>query len=138
VSASLLAEFALSPRPRDPSWRARAACGDADPDLFFPPDGVSAEPGRRICARCPVRQECLDYAISNGIAHGTWGGLSERDRRVLRARRLRALRRDRDRAILAAHVGGLSEEAIGRALGLTRSSVSRIVLRHHNQLSLKS
>ncbi len=138
MSASLLADFALSPRPRDPSWRARAACSDADPDLFFPPDGGPAGPGCRICARCPVRQECLDYAISNGIVHGTWGGLSERERRALRSRRLRALRGNRDRVILAAHAAGLSEEAIGHALGLTRSSVSRIVLGRRNQLSRKS
>jgi len=98
--------------------------------LFFPPDGGSAEPGRRICAQCPVREPCLDYAVSNGIVHGIWGGLSERERRALRGRHLRATRRARDQAILAAYAAGHTEEAIGRAFGIARWTARRIVLRH--------
>ena len=84
---------ARPPRHRTPAtpaacrgWRDRAACRGADLDLFFPGRGESAEPARRICAACPVRQPCLDYAISHGITHGIWGGLTERDRRALRSR----------------------------------------------------
>ena len=47
---------------RDRSWRARAACLDADPDLFFPPQGDAARravaAAREICAACPVRAAC--------------------------------------------------------------------------------
>jgi len=110
-----------------PHWRDRAACIGADPDLFFPQRGESAEPAREICARCPVREACLDYALRNAITHGIWGGVSERERRALRSRRLRTMRRERDRAILAADAAGQTREAISRALGLTRMSVSRIV-----------
>ena len=56
-------------------WRELAGCRGVDFDLFFPERGESAEPARRVCARCPVRQPCLDYAISNRIVHGIWGGL---------------------------------------------------------------
>jgi WhiB family transcriptional regulator, redox-sensing transcriptional regulator len=110
-----------------PHWRGRAACLGADPDLFFPQRGESAEPAREICARCPVREACLDYALRNAITYGIWGGLPERERRALRTRRLSTIRRQRDRAILAADAAGQTIEAIGRAFGLTRTSVSRIV-----------
>jgi Transcription factor WhiB len=76
---------------------------------------------------CPVRQPCLDYAISNRIAYGVWGGLAERERRALRSRRVRSSRRDRDRAILAAEAAGYTAEAISRSFGLSRTSVARIV-----------
>ena len=59
--------------------------------------------------------------------HGIWGGLTERERRALQSRWVRASRRDRDRAILAADAAGYTTEAIGRSFGLSRTSVTRIV-----------
>ena len=76
-----------------------------------------------------MRQPCLDYAISNRITHGIWGGLTERERRALRSGWLRALRRDRDRAILAAEAAGYTATAIGRSFGLSRTSVTRVLSR---------
>ena len=110
-------------------WRERAACRGADLGLFFPGRGESAEPARRICARCPVREPCLDYALRHGITHGIWGGLAERDRRALRSRHTGAARRERDEAIAAAAAAGSSTAAIGRAFGLARTSVSRVLSR---------
>ena len=95
--------------------------------MFFPERGESAEPARQVCAACPVRQPCLDYAISNRITHGIWGGLTERERRALRSGWVRASRRERDRAILAAEAAGYTAAAIGRSFGLSRTSVTRIV-----------
>jgi hypothetical protein len=37
-----------------------------------------------FCATCPVRQDCLDYAMDNVEEFGIWGGLTERERRNLR------------------------------------------------------
>jgi WhiB family redox-sensing transcriptional regulator len=108
-------------------WRERAACRGADLNLFFPELGESAGPARQVCATCPVRQPCLDYALSNGIAHGIWAGLTERERRALQSRWVRVARRDRDRAILAADAAGYTAAAIGRSFGLSRTSVTRIV-----------
>jgi WhiB family redox-sensing transcriptional regulator len=108
-------------------WRELAACRGAGLELFFPERGESAEPARRVCAACPVRQPCLDYAISNRITHGIWGGLTERERRALRSGWVRASRRERDRAILAAEAAGHTAAAIGRSFGLSRTSVTRIV-----------
>ena len=110
-------------------WRERAACRGADLGLFFPGRGESAEPARRICARCPVREPCLDYALRHGITHGIWGGLAERDRRALRTRHVGAARRDRDKAIAAAAAAGSTTAAIGRAFGLARTSVNRVLSR---------
>ena len=117
---------ARQPRHRTPAppvpalggWRDRAACRGADLEVFFPGRGESAEPARQICAGCPVRQPCLDYALSHGIVHGIWGGLTERDRRALRSRHVGAARRERDEAIVAAAAAGYTKAAIGRAFGL--------------------
>ena len=125
------------PRPRTPAppvpapagWRERAACRGTGLEVFFPGRGETAEPARRICAACPVRQPCLDYALSHGIIHGIWGGLTERDRRALRVRHVSAARRERDAAITAAAAAGSTTAAIGRAFGLTATSVTRVLSR---------
>ena len=62
-----------------------------------------------------------------GITHGIWGGLAERDRRALRSRRTGAARRERDEAIAAAAAAGYSQAVIGRAFGLARTSVNRVL-----------
>jgi WhiB family transcriptional regulator, redox-sensing transcriptional regulator len=77
----------------DTNWMARGKCRDIPPDLFFPSDGVGVDVARKICVDCPVRSECLEYALVNRIDHGVWGGTSERERRrILRERRLSAAR----------------------------------------------
>ena len=97
--------------------------------MFFPGRGESAGPARQACAVCPVRQPCLDYAITNRIAYGVWGGLTERERRALRSGWVRASRRERDKAILAAEAAGYTAPVIGRAFGLSRTSVTRVLSR---------
>jgi WhiB family transcriptional regulator, redox-sensing transcriptional regulator len=119
--------------PLSADWRYRAACRGVDLGVFFPGRGESAEPARRICASCPVRQQCLDYAINHGIVQGIWGGLAERDRRTLRIRYMGAARRERDEAIAAASAAGYTQAAIGRAFGLTRTSVSRILVQAESE-----
>ena len=64
--------------------------------------------------------------MTNRIVYGIWGGLTGRERRALRSRWVRASRRDRDRAILAAEAAGYTAAAIGRSFGLSRTSVTRI------------
>ena len=110
-------------------WRELAACRGADLAVFFPGRGESAESARQVCAACPVRQPCLDYAISNRIVHGIWGGLTERERRALRSRWVRATRRERDEVIASASAAGYTKASIGRAFGLVRTSVSRALSR---------
>jgi WhiB family transcriptional regulator, redox-sensing transcriptional regulator len=108
-------------------WRQQAACHGTDLDLLYPERGESAGPARQVCARCPVRQPCLEYALSNRITYGIWGGLTERERRPLQSEWVQAERRDRDRAILAADAAGYTTATIGHSFGLSPISVVRIV-----------
>ncbi|MGH3758030.1 WhiB family transcriptional regulator [Actinophytocola sp.] len=76
-------------------WRNRAACRDEDPELFFPisdvgPAARQAEQAKAVCARCPVRAQCLNFALDNGLDHGIFGGTTERERRELARRTRRA------------------------------------------------
>ena len=68
-------------------WMAKGRCRTEPPSVFFPSDGVGVEIARRICADCPVKALCLEYALRNGIDHGVWGGTSERERRRIARRR---------------------------------------------------
>ncbi|MYW46347.1 WhiB family transcriptional regulator [Streptomyces sp. SID161] len=64
-------------------WGARAACGDADPELFFPDSGTPAETiaeAKRICSECPVRQTCLEDAIRRGERSAICGGMTGAER----------------------------------------------------------
>ena len=70
----------LQPEP----WTLDAACQGTDPDAFFPDKndpGRSTTAAKRICAGCPVVQQCLEYALKNNEKFGVWGGLSEQSRR---------------------------------------------------------
>jgi WhiB family transcriptional regulator, redox-sensing transcriptional regulator len=65
-------------------WQDKALCAQVDPEIFFPEKGGSVRDPKRVCARCEVRPECLDYALDTGQQFGIWGGLSERERRRLK------------------------------------------------------
>ena len=70
------------------AWMAHGNCANHPPTTFFPSDGVGVEVAKRICATCPQQERCLEYALTERIDHGVWGGASERQRRrILRARR---------------------------------------------------
>ena len=71
-------------------WMLAAACLGR-PDLFFAPDDSETRSERRrreaaaksVCARCPVRNDCLNDALTSDERFGIWGGLTERERRSL-------------------------------------------------------
>jgi WhiB family redox-sensing transcriptional regulator len=73
-------------------WIERARCLDEDPDLFFPvgttgPALMQIERAKAVCARCSVREVCLEWALSTCQDAGVWGGLDEEERRVIRRAR---------------------------------------------------
>ena len=87
---------AIDPAPTDDfRWMLRAVCRGASPSEFFPSDGVGVDVARRVCEHCPVKSECLEYALEYRIEHGVWGGAAERERRrILRRRRSLAAAED--------------------------------------------
>ena len=85
--------------PRD--WRHRAACRDADPEIFFPvaeagPVLAAAETrALAYCARCPVRADCLAFAL-DALPYGIAGGMTAEQRRTLHRRVREGHRRVRE------------------------------------------
>lgn len=70
-------------------WVFDGLCYRSYSDLFFPPRGGATLPTRRICARCPVWEECLVYATFVIYAtDGIWGGSTVRERQAIRGGRL--------------------------------------------------
>jgi len=59
-----------------------AACATTDPELWFPElDSLwRVREAKNICEKCPVKKECLEYALVNGFKEGIWGGLSPTER----------------------------------------------------------
>jgi WhiB family redox-sensing transcriptional regulator len=47
------------------------------------PDAVDQKRAKLVCSGCPVRSECLAEALDNRIEWGVWGGMTERERRLL-------------------------------------------------------
>jgi WhiB family transcriptional regulator, redox-sensing transcriptional regulator len=76
--------------PPAPDWQRDAACLGADPAMFFPERGERGEEARRLCASCPVVDECLDLALeidaaAAGDPSGIFAGLSPNQRKQYRA-----------------------------------------------------
>lgn len=88
------------------NWRDDAACLDADPDLFFPigtagPGLRQIDEAKRICMACPVRKQCLAWALNLAAASGIWGGTTEEERRAIR--RAASRRSYRERKAMRTH-----------------------------------
>ncbi len=100
-------------RPMSPTgeWRSSAACLDLDSELFFVDYGWVGRPPRSlkkereaalaICEPCPVKAECLGYALGSGASHdfGVWGGTTRYQRVELRQSQ------SRSRLVLSGPVG---------------------------------
>lgn len=68
-------------------WMKHGECHGTDTDLFYVPRGQFPWEALAMCSRCTVRQTCLDYAVTNNIEIGVWGGLVPTQRRRLRVKR---------------------------------------------------
>lgn len=67
------------------AWEEQAACRNSPADLWFPELGDTGTDAKRVCRRCPVRQECLDAHLFEKF--GVYGGMTEKERRHERRRR---------------------------------------------------
>jgi WhiB family redox-sensing transcriptional regulator len=70
------------------SWISQAKCQEENTNLFFILRGDPEQKTKRteayaVCQHCPVKAECLDYAIINHEV-GIWGGTTDAERRFLR------------------------------------------------------
>ena len=59
-------------------WRAKAACRDKDPELFFPVGNTGAayqqiEEAKAVCRTCKVIDACLKCALDTNQDYGVWG-----------------------------------------------------------------
>lgn len=77
---------AWSPASERVEWMDDASCAEVGTELFFPEVGEPADDAKRICKGCPVRLDCLTYAMDNNEQHGLWGGLTTNQRRRLAKR----------------------------------------------------
>lgn len=79
---------------KPPDWMLQGVCAQvgatADHDLWFPPLGYNGREAKKVCAGCPVRDECLEYALGGRETQGVWGGLSSRQRQTLARERTAA------------------------------------------------
>jgi WhiB family redox-sensing transcriptional regulator len=71
------------------AWMSRGACRGEDPDIFFPvgnagPALTQTAEAKAVCARCPVMDACLDWALSRPERSGVWGGMSGEERDAIR------------------------------------------------------
>ena len=67
-------------------WEEDARCRRYDPEIFFAPKATAERRAKAICGRCPVRGDCLSFALENRVQFGIWGGMNGRERtRLLRA-----------------------------------------------------
>jgi len=70
------------------AWHMEAACRQVDTSLFYSPEGERGPrkerreaAAKQVCGSCKVVELCAAYAIATREPYGTWGGLSENDRR---------------------------------------------------------
>ncbi len=69
--------------PGTTDWQKQSMCvGKLDIMFSNKPQGRAE--AKAICATCPVTEQCLDYALRNKLDTGTWGGMTEDERRKLR------------------------------------------------------
>lgn len=84
AEVQVAANFILGLFQEEPEWKEGSLCNDHPEVNFFPARGESTRVARAICNQCPVEDECLFYIMQRGDKFGIWGGLSERNRRIVR------------------------------------------------------
>lgn len=123
-------------------WRYSAACAEVDPELFFPARAenrplTQVAEAKKVCAGCPVSQQCLDWALETRQDSGVWGGMSENERRRLHRRVRRydtqdppmaqRIIKDRLAEFEAAMASGDSKGKVARALGTNVQTVNTVL-----------
>ncbi len=69
---------------RRPTWMTDAACQGLPTVMFFPANEVDAALAKAVCGQCPVRRDCVAYALADPAVLGVWGATTERQRHIRR------------------------------------------------------
>lgn len=69
-------------------WHQEAACRGQGPAEFVRGPKYDYGSVRELCETCPVRMQCLEYALSDESITGLWGGTTDAERRLIRRRRV--------------------------------------------------
>lgn len=121
--------------PKEIEWQDDALCAQTNPEAFFPERGNGEKEAKAICARCPVVEECLAYALKHREDKGIWGGLTENERKNVSQPRRKAPRKPkpqlsdrmvRDQKILQLNNDGVSAKELAERFGLGIRSIYRI------------
>lgn len=84
-------------------------CSQVDPEIFFSQDNQTVlsqrsakksvriyaiyrneKEAKAICAKCPYKFQCLEFAVKDNTLEGIWGGTTERER--VSIRRMKTIR----------------------------------------------
>lgn len=79
----------LASLPMPGPWARSGRCRSVPPNVMFPTRGAEGlEDARRVCALCPVNDDCLEYALTApDLLQGVWAGTTQVERRELRRQR---------------------------------------------------
>lgn len=76
----------------DYAWMLEASCRGLDCNLMYPEkgDAKGIRVAKKMCASCPVKRQCLDFAMTprEGMPFedgGIWGGTTARERQRMRS-----------------------------------------------------
>lgn len=134
----------------DTEWMDDGACRGADTEAFYPRAESEGAQARRICRECPVRNQCLEYALTHDERYGIWGGCDPVERRMLttsdgRIKRvtpnsinterlsLKPQQRERVDLINDALACGRDAEEVAAACGTNVASLERWIYRYCGQ-----
>jgi WhiB family transcriptional regulator, redox-sensing transcriptional regulator len=83
-----------APNHADWEWQQQAACRGQNTESFYHPErerGPSRlrreRAAKEVCARCPVIENCLRWALHTREPYGIWGGLSVEERDLMLTKR---------------------------------------------------
>lgn len=93
------------------AWMEDAACAQIGPGLFYVGEKAQAreyDAARSVCNTCPVKVDCLEFALEVDDRHGMWGGLSPQERE--KVRKQRGLHRVSDHSMLASRESQIRDD----------------------------
>lgn len=126
-------------RRPEAAWMADGLCRTLDGtpkdrvDVFFERARYGNDRAGLLCARCPVCKECADYAWDNGIEYGTWGGVTEHQRRkgtrymTVEPKPAKGAGSPLEERVLRMHRSGMKWRAITRETGLHARTIYKLI-----------